>query len=90
MAVEPWPGYADLSEKRRKALMEFKIDEARLRWDMLYAQAIAAAVANYETLERADGAQPGEVETAAEEYVEKIKQAVTAVSGGEAGSWGHG
>ena len=90
MAVEPWPGYADLSEKRRKALMEFKIDEARLRWDLPYAQAVAAAVANYEALERADGDQPGDVEKAAEEYIEKIKKAGAAGFGDEAGGWGHG
>ena len=90
MAVEPWAGYADMSKKRRKALMEFKIDEARLRWDLLYAQAVAAAVANYEALERTDGEQAGEVEKAAEEYIGKIEKAGAAGFGDEAGGWGHG
>jgi hypothetical protein len=89
MAVEPWAGSKDMSEKRRRALMEFKIDEARLRWDMLYAHTVAAAVANYEALERGAG-QQSDIEKAAEEYVEKIKKAATAGFDGEAGGWGHG
>lgn len=89
MALEPWPGYAEMSESRREALLDYKVDEARLRWDLLYAHAVAAAVANYEALERADGAQPGKVEQAATTHIETI-----AKMGGwgfeEAGGWRHG
>ena len=90
MAVEPWPGYAGTPKSRRKALMEFKVDEARLRWDLLYAQSVAAAVANYEALERGDGAQPNEVETAAEEQLQVIAKAADWGFDDEAGGWGHG
>lgn len=89
MAVEPWPGYAGMSKQRRKALLDFKIDEARLRWDLPYAHAVAAAVANYEALERT-GRRRTEVERAAEEYIEKINKAGNAGFGDESGGWGHG
>jgi hypothetical protein len=89
MAVEPWPGYRDMSEKRRRQLMEFKIDEARLRWDMQYAYTVAAAVANYEAAERGGGA-PTQLEKDAEGYVDQINKAATAGFSGEAGGWGHG
>lgn len=90
MAVEPWPGYQGMTQTRRRELLEFKIDEARLRWDLLTAQLIAAAVANYEALERADDAEPTEAEKAAESYTRKIKQAAARGFSGEAGGWGHG
>jgi hypothetical protein len=89
MAVEPWPGYKDMSEERRKALLDFKVDEARLRWDLPYAHAIAAAVANYEALERT-GDQETEIEAAAGDYVTKINTAGNAGFGDESGGWGHG
>jgi hypothetical protein len=89
MAVEPWVGYKGMSKKRRRALMEFKIDEARLRWDMPYAHTIAAAVANYEALESGAGPE-SDIEKAAKEYIAKIEKAATAGFDGEAGGWGHG
>jgi hypothetical protein len=89
MAVEPWPGYKDMSKTRRKALMEFKIDEARLRWDLPHAQLIAAAVANYEALERT-GKRATVIEKAALGYIDKIKKTGDAGFSGEAGGWGHG
>jgi hypothetical protein len=88
MAVEPWPGYRDMSATRRKALLDHKIDEARLRWDLPNAQLVAAAVANFEALERTDS-QPTGVEKAAEEYVDKITTAGASGFSG-AGGWGHG
>jgi hypothetical protein len=81
MAVRPWPGYEDLSESRRKELLEFKIDDALLRWDLLYAHAVASAVANYEALQRGDGVQPNDVERAADQKFDEIE---------EAGGWRHG
>jgi hypothetical protein len=89
MALEPWPGYKDMSAERRKALLDFKLDEARLRWDLPYAHVVAAAVANYEALERT-GDQPTEIETAASDYIEKINTVGNAAFGDEAGGWGHG
>jgi hypothetical protein len=88
MAVEPWRGYRDMSEARREALLDHKVDEARLRWDLPTAQLVASAVANFEALERA-GEQPTAVEKAAEAYLAKIDEA--GASGfGKAGGWGHG
>ena len=89
MSVEPWPGYQGMTQTRRRELLEFKIDEARLRWDLLTAQLIAAAVANYEALERADD-EPTEVEKAAENYARKINRTAARGFSGEAGGWGHG
>jgi hypothetical protein len=89
MAVEPWPGYQGMTQTRRRELLEFKIDEARLRWDLLTAQLIAAAVANYEALERLEG-EPTEVEKAAESYAGKIKRSAARGFSDEAGGWGHG
>lgn len=85
-AQEPWPGYQRAEADRRLELLHFKVDEARLRWDLLYAHTVAAAVANYESL---DGNEAGEVYKAAVQYVADIAQA--AQSGfSEAGGWGHG
>jgi hypothetical protein len=56
---EPWPGYADESARTRKTKLRFKLEEAGARGDALYAQAIAAAVANYEAH---DGGGEAEVE----------------------------
>jgi hypothetical protein len=89
MAVPPWPGYDDMTESRRKELLDLKVDEARLRWDLLYAQAVASAVASYEALQRGAGAQPNEVEQAAEEQLEIINKAAGWGFSDEAGSWGH-
>ena len=89
MALEPWPGYQSMTQSRRRELLEFKIDEARLRWDLLTAQLIASAVANYEALERADG-EPTEAEKAAESFAKKIKESAARGFSGEAGGWGHG
>jgi hypothetical protein len=81
MAVPPWPGYEDMSESRREELLEFKFEEARLRQDALYAQAVASAVANYEALQRGEGGQPNDVEETAVKKLESID---------EAGGWRHG
>jgi hypothetical protein len=88
MAVQPWPGYDDMSDSRRKELLDLKVDEARLRWDLLYAQAVVSAVASYEALQRGGG-QPTEVEKAAEEKLDIINKAAGWGFGDEAGSWGH-
>ena len=89
MAVPPWPGYDDMSDSRKKELLDFKVDEARLRWDLLYAQAVASAVASYEALLRGGQGQPNEVEQAAEEQLEIINKAAGWGFSDEAGSWGH-
>jgi hypothetical protein len=73
---EPWPGYANESASARKRKLQFKVEEARARGDELYAQAVAAAVANYEAHER-DG-DAGEAENAARQHFD------------DAGSYGHG
>jgi len=73
---EPWPGYAGESARTRKAKLQFKVAEARARGDALYAQAVAAAVANYEAHER-DGDDAQEAETEARQHFD------------DAGSWGH-
>ena len=41
--------------RKRLELLRFKVEEARARGDMLYAQAVCAAVANYEALEGDEG-----------------------------------
>ena len=85
-SIEPWPGYQSQSDSRRLELLTFKVDEARLRWDLLYAHTVAAAVANYEALEGGEG---GTVHKAAVKFVDEIAKA--AESGfSEAGGWGHG
>jgi hypothetical protein len=50
---DPWPKYSETDAARRLDLLRLKVDEARLRWDLPYAQALAAAVFNYEALARA-------------------------------------
>jgi hypothetical protein len=86
MAIEPWPGYQSASENKRLELLTFKVDEARLRWDLLYAHTVCAAAANYESL---DNNEAGKVFKAAVKYIDEIETAAT--SGFEdAGGWGHG
>ena len=87
--VEPWPGYTRDSETKRLARLNFKVDEARLRWDLLYAHAVAAAVVNYESLERGGAGAAGKVEKAAEKHVAQIAK-MGEWGFEEAGSWGHG
>jgi hypothetical protein len=54
--LEPWPGYAKLSEEDRSERFHMKVSEARLRGDLLYAKALCVAVAATEALEgREDG-----------------------------------
>jgi len=85
-SIEPWPGYQSQSDTRRLELLTFKVDEARLRWDLLYAHTVCAAVANYESLE---GGEAGKVHKAAVTFTDDIAKA--AESGfKEAGGWGHG
>jgi hypothetical protein len=85
-SIEPWPGYQGQSDNRRLELLTFKVDEARLRWDLLYAHTVCAAVANYESLE---GGEAGKVYKAADTFKDEIAKA--AESGfKEAGGWGHG
>jgi len=48
--LEPWPGYAKLDPETRSARFEFKVSEARLRGDLLYAKALCVAVAATEEL----------------------------------------
>ncbi len=85
-SLEPWPGYQSASDDKRLDLLTFKVDEARLRWDLLYAHTVCAAVANYESLE---GGEAGAVYKAAVKLAEEI---ATAAESGfkEAGGWGHG
>lgn len=85
-SIEPWPGYQSQSDNRRLELLTFKVDEARLRWDLLYAHTVCAAVANYESLE---GGEADKVYKAAVKFKDEIAKA--AESGfKEAGGWGHG
>jgi hypothetical protein len=74
---EPWPGYADESARTRKTKLQFKLEEASARGDALYAQAVAAAVANYEAHARDSDADEGEAEGEARQHFD------------DAGSWGH-
>jgi hypothetical protein len=85
--VEPWPGYADASESDRLARLHFKVDEARLRSDLLYAHAVAAAVANYESLARDGASAAGELEKAAGDHLAEIAKAGSVQ---KPRSWGHG
>jgi hypothetical protein len=71
---EPWPGYADESARTRKTKLQFKLEEASARGDALYAQAVAAAVANYE----AHDSDEGEAAAEARQHFD------------DAGGWGHG
>jgi hypothetical protein len=87
--IEPWPGYTRDSETKRLARLNFKVDEARLRWDLLYAHAVAAAVVNYESLDRGGAGAPGKVEKAAEKHVTEIAK-MGDWGFEEAGGWGHG
>ena len=75
-AREPWPGYADESREERAAKLKFKVQEARGRGDRLYAQAVAAAVANYEALQR-EGDERSETEDEARAHFDDV------------GGWGH-
>jgi hypothetical protein len=85
-SLEPWPGYLSASDSRRLELLTFKVDEARLRWDLLYAHTVCSAVANFEAREGGEG---GAVHTAAVNFADEIAKA--AASGfKEAGGWGHG
>jgi hypothetical protein len=49
---EPWPGYADLSSDERQAQLDKKVADAREHGDQSYAFALAAAVANYESVKQ--------------------------------------
>ena len=49
---EPWPGYADLDEAARDALLAEKFQQAKDQNDQDYALALAAAVANYEQVQK--------------------------------------
>src|SRR3954465_5202702 len=61
-AREPWPGYAKLSPDARRGGAEKKFGAARDRGDRAYAFALAAAVANYEQVQKlrpgTQGAEP--------------------------------
>jgi hypothetical protein len=87
-AAEPWPGYTRDNDQQRRERLDFKVDEARLRWDLLYAHSLAAAVATYEALDRGAGAEPNAVEKAALEHIEDIAK-IAAWGFEEAGGWGH-
>jgi len=86
-SLEPWPGYQSASDSKRLELLTFKVDEARLRWDLLYAHTVCAAVANYEAREGGEG---GEVYTAAVDLADKIAKSAQSGFANEAGGWGHG
>ena len=84
-ALEPWPGYAKQTPEDRQERLRFKLAEARLRGDLLYAKALCVAVAATEEIARADG-QRGPLET------EAIKAAGTIDNYGkslfkDAGGW---
>jgi len=84
-ALEPWPGYAKQSPEDRQERLRFKLAEARMRGDLLYAKALCVAVAATEALARGDGAR-GALET------EAIKSAGTIDTYGkslfkDAGGW---
>lgn len=51
---DPWPGYTDQSEAQRLDTLEHKVGEARRRGDLLYARAVAVAVAAVEELRGQD------------------------------------
>jgi hypothetical protein len=86
---EPWPKYLEASDdEARLALLQFKVDEARLRWDLLYAHAVAAAVFNYEALKRGGAGAPNALETTAGELISQLGS-YGEWGFGEAGGWGH-
>lgn len=58
-AREPWPGYAKLSPDQRQAELDKKFEAAKDQGDQAYAFALAAAVANYEQVQKL---QPGSQE----------------------------
>jgi hypothetical protein len=62
---DPWPKYSETPAARRIELLRLKVDEARLRWDLPYAQALVAAVFNYEALARDGQGEPNELEAEA-------------------------
>jgi hypothetical protein len=83
--LEPWPGYAKQSAEDRQERLRWKLGEARLRGDLLYAKALSVAVAATEALARGDG-ERGPLET------EAIKSADTIDKYGkslykDAGGW---
>ena len=51
-AREPWPGYAKLSPDARQAELDKKFQAAKDQGDQAYAFALAAAVANYEQVQK--------------------------------------
>ncbi len=51
-AREPWPGYASLTADERQAELDKKFEAAKDQGDQAYALALAAAVANYEQVQR--------------------------------------
>jgi hypothetical protein len=69
--LAPWPGYSDESAQEREQRLDAKVTDAYLRGDLLYARAIAVAVAACEALARGDGA-PTPLEESARSLVTKI------------------
>ena len=53
--LEPWPGYAKQTPEDRQERLRFKLSEARMRGDLLYAKALCVAVAATEQIARGDG-----------------------------------
>ena len=49
---EPWPGYAKLNPDQRQAELDTKFAAAKDQGDQAYAFALAAAVANYEQVQK--------------------------------------
>jgi hypothetical protein len=63
-ALEPWPGYAKQTPEDRQERLRFKVSEARMRGDLLYAKALCVAVAATEQIARGEDAR-GALETEA-------------------------
>jgi hypothetical protein len=85
---DPWPKYSEMDADRRLQLLRLKVDEARLRWDLPYAQAISAAVFNYEALARGGQGEPTLLEQEAAQLISDLDR--FGVWGFErAGGYGH-
>jgi hypothetical protein len=81
---DPWPGYSAQSGAQRLDTLEHKVGEARRRGDLLYARAVAVAVAAVEELKGGDGDK--ELAKSALSLARKIDQYGQAHYG-EAGGW---